>query len=99
MAARLVRRVVAEGPAGPLATALGRLMHHEGRLPAARRALMGDMAALVQELCLTRASDAENPGSWAYDRAVVQTLAALGGREFVVRWFFPPSLYLVLHWD
>lgn len=87
MAARLLRRVATEGAGGPLAAALGRLMHHEERLPPQRRALMGEMATLVQELCRTRATEKEDPGAHAFDQRVGEALARLGGLEYVVRGF------------
>lgn len=94
MTARLVRRVVLEGgdEKGPLARALARLMHHEDRLPEARRKLMGEMAALVREVCLTRATEQEDPAAHAFDARVESTLARLGGLDYVVRFFFFVSI-------
>lgn len=80
-----MRRLVTEGGAeGPLAAALGRLVHHEERLAPQRRELMGEMAALVVELCLTRATEMEDPAAHAFDARVGETLRALGGGQYVV---------------
>ena len=85
MAARLVRRLATEGGEGPLAAGLSRLVYHKGRLTEQRRELLGQMAALVQELSLTRATQKEDPAAHAFDARVDEVLARLGGLQYVVR--------------
>lgn len=87
LAARLLRRVVLDGEGQcPFTRALGRLVCNEGRLPASRRQLIGEMAALVRELCLTEAAGTGDSGAWKFDAKVSleRTLAKLGGLEYVV---------------